>query len=327
MHTPTTRAGLDVSWSPATTADAAGLSDLFNSIGEYDETPERLSAESMLHELEAYFLPIEERTVVGRNGEGLVVAYGTVFHRPADGSEHRVHLNLYVGPQNRDAGLEDAIADWAVATATDVLQAQQADRKYLCASFYEKQEETAQRYAARGFEPVKYWWEMERYLAEEIASVPEEGFAVVPWEVDHAEPARLVYNAAFADHWGSAPMDSPTWSRLVLDSPGFRHNYSYVAVADGEVVGYAANEAYPEDWEAAGRSEVWIGGLGVVRGWRKRGVATALLAHSMVAMKGDGIDAAMIGVDSASPTDAQHLYHGVGFRTKITGTTWQREVS
>ena len=210
MRTPTTPAGLDTSWSPATPADAAGLSELFNAIGEHDATPERLSAESMLHELEAYFPPIEERTVVGRNGEGVVVAYGTVFHRPTEAAEHRAYLNVHVGPESRDVGLEESITDWAIATAEHVLLAQQADERYVCSWFYNKQEDTARRYADRGFEAVRHWWEMERYLADEIASVPEDGFAVVPWEADHSEPARLVYNEAFADHWGSAPMDSPT---------------------------------------------------------------------------------------------------------------------
>ena len=327
MHTPSTPAGLEILWSPAKPADAAPLSDLFNSVAEFDETPERLSAESMQHELEKYFIPAEERTVVGRNLAGEIVAYGTVFQRPTEAEEHRVYLNVYVGPGSRDGGLEDSMTDWAVAAATDIVRDGEADKRYVCTWFYNKLKETAQRYAARGFEPVRHWWEMERYLADEIDPVPEDGFAVLPWEDDNSEPARLVYNSAFADHWGSSPMDSPTWSRLVLDSPAFRRSYSFVAVAAGEVVGYTANEAYPEDWEAAGRSEAWIGGLGVVGEWRKRGIATALLAHSMVAMKDDGIDVAMIGVDAASTTGAQHLYQAVGFKTKITATTWQREVS
>ncbi len=168
---------------------------------------------------------------------------------------------------------------------------------------------------------------MERGLAAPITKAPEDGFEVVPWNDDHAEPARLVYNAAFADHWGSSPMDSEVWTRLVIGGPNFRKEFSFVAVAAGEVIGYSANESYPEDWEAAGRSEGWIGGLGVVRDWRKKGVATALLLRSMVAMREEGLEAAMIGVDAASPTGAQHLYQSVGFATKNTATTWQREVS
>ena len=138
---------------------------------------------------------------------------------------------------------------------------------------------------------------------------------------------RAVHNAAFADHWGSVPMSDEAWKNMMLDSPNFRPDLSYVAIAGGQIVGYAFNEAYEEDWESAGRSEAWIGALGVLGEWRKRGIATALLNRSMEAMRQSGIDAAMIGVDSSSPSGAQHLYQSVGFRTKNTGTTWQREIT
>lgn len=317
---------MEIHWTPATRKDAAELSALFNEIAAHDDTPERLSNESMSYELEAYFSPLEEKTVTARDAVGAIVGYGTVFHRPSTAAEQRVYFNVYVAPTWRDRDLEESIIDWAAATGADVLNDLAADKKYLCAWIYKKQEAAARRFAGRGFEPVRHWWEMERLLAQEVAEVVEDGFSIVPWQDGHSEPARLVYNSAFADHWGSTPMDETHWTKLVVSSPNYRQDFSFVAVVNDEVVGYAANEAYPEDWEAAGRSEAWIGGLGVVREWRKRGIATALLARSMQAMKDDGIEAAMIGVDSASSTGAQHLYQSVGFATRITGTTWQREV-
>jgi ribosomal protein S18 acetylase RimI-like enzyme len=182
-------------------------------------------------------------------------------------------------------------------------------------------------YEQRGFFAVRHWWEMERLLSTEVAVSPEDGFSVVPWVDTHSIPVRMVHNAAFVDHWGSVPMDEDAWRKRMLQSPGFRPDLSFVAVADGELIGYAYNEVYEEDWESAGRSEAWIGALGVLRDWRKKGVATALLSKSMQAMRRSELDAAMIGVDSSSPSRAQHLYRSVGFRTTITGTTWQRELT
>ena len=167
---------------------------------------------------------------------------------------------------------------------------------------------------------------MERHLDNDIAPSPIEGADVVPWTDEHSTPVRLIHNAAFADHWGSVPMDEDVWRKRMLESPGFRQDLSFVAVADDDIVGYSYNEVYEEDWESAGQSEGWIGGLGVLRDWRKKGIATALLAVSMNAMRAAGLEAAMIGVDSSSPSGAQHLYHDVGFRTKTTGTTWQLAV-
>lgn len=154
MHEPQTPPGLDISWRPASLDDAAGLSDLFNAISSFDETPERMSEQSMAHELEAYFDPLADRTVVARTETGAAVAYGTVFHRSTDGSEQRVYVNAYVSPAYRDVGLEDAITDWAIAVGTEVLSAQLAAKKYLTSWFYKKQLEVADRFAARDFAAV-----------------------------------------------------------------------------------------------------------------------------------------------------------------------------
>ena len=118
-------------------------------------------------------------------------------------------------------------------------------------------------------------------------------------------------------------MDEESWGKQMMENPNFRRDLSFLAVADGEVVGYAFCEEYPEDWEAAGQSETWVGGLGVLSDWRKRGIASCLLARCMSAMKTAGRDAAMIGVDSDSPSGAQHLYQSLGFTAKTTAVTWQ----
>lgn len=325
MNVPDFPPDLDVTSMPAAVADAAELSRLFNSIGEAEDLPERLSPESMEHELSTYFDPLEERTLVVRDDTGTIVAYATAYSRDAEAEEIRAYVNVYVAPSWTGRGLEDPMTDWAVATGTSVLDGAASPKKYVCAWFYEKQKETATRYAARGFEAVRYWWEMDCPLTDEITPRPEEGFSVVSWADEHHEPSRLAHNSAFADHWGSTPMDEEHWRKQLVDSPNFRKGRSFVAVGDGAVVGYAWCEEYPEDWEAAGHSEAWIGGLGVVRDWRKRGVATALLARTMTAMREAGIEVAKIGVDSDSPSGAQHLYGSLGFVTAITGVTWQLE--
>ena len=326
MNLPSLPSGLNLTCSRAKVADAAELSVLFNAIADADDTPERLSETSMQHELESYFDPLEGRTVVARDDEGRIVAYATVYSRLAEADEMRAYINVYVGPKWRGYDLEDSLIDWGIAVGTAVLEVAAAERRFVCGWLYKKQEKIAARFAARGFTPIRHWWEMECLLNRPMPSRQNQEFEVVPWEAEYDEPARRVYNAAFADHWGSTPMDEQQWQKQVIASPGFRRDYSFVAFGAGELVGYSACEEYPEDWDAAGRSEAWIGGLGVLREWRKTGIATALLTRSMAAMQAAEIEAAMIGVDSASPSGAQHLYADVGFVTKITGTTWQLEV-
>jgi len=327
MTIPSVSPDLGISWLPAAVSDADELSELFNAIAEADDTPERLSAKSMEHELTSYFNPLEERTLVARDPNDAIVGYATAYCRRSEAEEMRAYVNVYVAPSWRDRGLEDAMTDWAIEAGTRALRDVSTERRYVCAWLYNKQEEASVRFADRGFTPVRHWWDMERILDTDIPISSTGGFAIVPWEECFDKAARFVYNAAFSDHWGSTPMDESSWLKQVIESPSFRRNYSFVAVGDGDVVGYAACAEYPEDWESAGRREAWIEGLGVVRSWRKRGIATSLLAHAMQAMKANGIEATLIGVDSDSPSRAQHLYQRLGFTTKTTGVTWQLELS
>lgn len=326
MSTPVLPPELELTCSPAAVSDAVELSAVFNAAADADDIPERLSPDTMEHELAAYFDPLDERSVVVRDQAGGAIGYATIYLRRADAEEIRCYINVHVDPGWRDRGIEEALIDWGIAGGRAALQELRGEKRFICAWLYRKQEEAAARYAERGFTPIRHWWEMERILADPVDARPEKGFAIVPWEDAHDEPARLVYNSAFADHWGSTPMDRSSWHKQVIASPGFRREYSCVAIGDGEVVGYSACDEYPEDWESAGRKEAWISGLGVVRDWRKRGIATALLSRSMVAMGDAGIDAAMIGVDSDNTSGAQHLYSSLGFVTKTMGITWQLEV-
>ena len=326
MTTPSVSPDLEIAFSSAAVADADELSELFNAIAEADDTPERLSVKSMEHELTSYFDPLEERTLVARDREDTIVGYATAYCRRADAEEMRAYVNIYIAPSWRNRGLEDPMTDWAIEAGTRALDDVTTETRYVCAWLFKKQEDASARFADRGFTAVRHWWDMECGLDSDIPPVTPRGCDIVPWDGHYDEPARLVYNAAFADHWGSTPMDEAHWRKVVVDSPNFRRDYSFVAVGDGEVVGYAACGEYPEDWESAGQKEAWIEGLGVVRSWRKRGIATALLASAMQAMRANDIEAALIGVDSDSPSRAQHLYQRLGFTTKTTGVTWQLEI-
>ncbi|HQG71102.1 MAG TPA: GNAT family N-acetyltransferase, partial [Rhodoglobus sp.] len=60
------------------------------------------------------------------------------------------------------------------------------------------------------------------------------------------------------------------------------------------------------------------------RQWRKRGVAAALLAHTLEAVKAAGLEKAVLDVDSDSPTGALGLYTRVGFAESNTSVNFTK---
>jgi ribosomal protein S18 acetylase RimI-like enzyme len=69
---------------------------------------------------------------------------------------------------------------------------------------------------------------------------------------------------------------------------------------------------------------VYVSSVSVRRPWRRRGLARALLASSLVAAREAGYTSASLGVDSNSPTGATDLYRSLGFEPEKTFIAWRK---
>ena len=103
--------------------------------------------------------------------------------------------------------------------------------------------------------------------------------------------------------------------------------FSLVARLDGEPVGFLLGGSDPAEQERRGKS---IGGLyilGVLKPYRNRGVAKALLVAGLKRLKQRGITEAELGVDTENTTGALHLYERLGFRTTRRRLTQVRDLA
>ena len=73
-----------------------------------------------------------------------------------------------------------------------------------------------------------------------------------------------------------------------------------------------------------GRPRVYVDMVSVRRPWRRRGLARALLASSLVGAREAGFTSASLGVDTDSPTGATDLYRSLGFVPERTFTAWRK---
>ena len=92
------------------------------------------------------------------------------------------------------------------------------------------------------------------------------------------------------------------------DAKSFRPRHSFVAETDGRIVGYLLTAEFEGETQARGYPTGYVSRIGTVRAARGRGIADALLAHTMADLAAHGYPFADLAVDADSPTGAGRLY-------------------
>ena len=245
---------------------------------------------------------------------GELIAYAYTYHLPSDVREERCYVFGGVDPAHRRRGIGTRLMEWGLDRAAAQLDTSTNDiPRYIRTDRPETDAGAAALFAAAGLVEIRYTDEMRRPLDTLLDSDTPDGITILPWPVERNEDIRLSKNDAFADHWGSTPTSAHHWEQMVA-GPGARLDLSFVAIDDsGRVVGHCLSKRFPDDDVVTGRREGWIDNLGVRREFRGRGVATALIAHSVAAMRADDLTHAVLMVDSANPTGAVGLYTSLGF--------------
>ncbi len=256
-----------------------------------------------------------------------MVAYGRIWHRPSGVILERAYLQGRVDPEYRGRGIGRALLAWQVETATLILQHIAGPiPRFMRADEWDWIEEVHRMYRRFGMKPVRYFTEMIKPL-----TAPEEieiahGVDIVSYDRARDASALEALNRSFADHWGSAPTDMVSYQHR-LEGQGIALDKSFLALFKGQVIGLSLNAHFPEDEELLGRRDGWIETVGVVREWRRKGVATALLKASFNTFIDSGFTHAALGVDTENPNDALKLYTGLGFETTHRSITSELEIA
>jgi len=206
-----------------------------------------------------------------------------------------------------------------------------------------------------GFATERYFFRMRADLrgpAWAPVDAPS-GVRIREYRTEDEEAVRLASNAAFADHWGSAPRDPDVWRAEYPGASSFRPAASFVAegtadhgaegtadgaegadhgaqgTADGAertdhgaqgtadpgggIVGFVLAAEHEADTAQRGHRTGYVSRVGTTRAARGRGIGTALVSRSLVAMRAQGFAEAELHVDAQSPTGAGRLYSRLGF--------------
>jgi mycothiol synthase len=258
--------------------------------------------------------------------DGRVVAYGRIsWEDSASGDHGEIGGVLNVDPAAEGRGIEERLVGHAVHRAGELVRTRGATMPSVVHVFATARD-VAQQAAleAAGFRRVRANAQLIRPTLDDIPEIPlPDGFEIRPIGADEPAMHRRVWeasNRAFAGTWGE---EAPSEARFDawLSEPSFAPPLWRVAFHGDAIAGQILN--YLGEPEPDGSRTGFTEAITVQPEFRRRGLARALLAASLRAVRDAGATKAALGVDSQNPNQAQALYESMGYRVVSVGYAYE----
>ena len=311
---------------PLTLDDAPALTALLAANELVDHTGENYGEADIAEELADETVDLARDSLAAVAPDGTLAAYASLRSATTVRDVDRVFAEGGVLPARRGEGLGRRLLEWAERRGAELhTERHPGVPGELDVSVGAGNPSLERLVRARGFQPVRWWYGMERDLAvlPPVPAVPA-GLRLVPYDPALDETLRVVHGEAFADHWGSVPPDPQRWAHWFTGSHAFRPDVSWLVLDGTEVAAYLLAYFWEADAAVTGKKEAYIGQIGTRAPWRRRGLGELMLARALTGFSVAGYEQASLTVDTANPTGALGLYERVGFGIDHETVTWAR---
>lgn len=267
-----------------------------------------------------------ERDITLAEVDHEVVAYARVFWQNRVEGGRSYECFGFVHPAWRRRGIGGALLRHNEALLRRIAADHPNDGpRWLSSEGVERDAGNAALLEREGYHPVRYFYDMVAPSLDGIDPPPmPEGVEVRPVTRDQYRAIWEAEAEAFRDHWGEAERTEGDWRRFDGDPDNADPSLWRVGWEGDQVAGVIVTTVPVEENERHHRRRAYVAGVSVRRSWRRRGLARALLARSLVAAREAGFTSASLGVDSDSPTGATDLYRSLGFEPERTFIAWRK---
>ncbi len=248
--------------------------------------------------------------------DGATVAYCRASWQPMADGTGQVDCIAFVEPRALGIGIEELLLEHALQrAAVHIADVERHMATRVLGFATGRDPDQRRRLEARGFTLTRRYAQLVRPSLDDIPNLPiPRPFEIRPIDPLDAAMHRRVFEAdarAFEDSYGQEATSEAQWAAFV-EAPNFDPTLWRVAF-DGEVIAgqiLSFMDEMREDGTRLGMTEA----ISVQPEYRRRGLARALLAESLRAVRDAGATSAGLGVDTQNPNEALTLYENLGFR-------------
>lgn len=256
--------------------------------------------------------------------DGRTIGYVRVEWRDLTNGTRQFFSLCALEPAQRRRGIGQAMLSWSERRLAEIAAAVPRDRPGQLFGFtYATDLGGKALLEKNGWAAVARGYEMVRPSLDAVPDLDlSEGIIVRPVTETERRKVWEAAREAFRDERDEQEWGEEDWARFPEERPD---TSLWVIAFDGDEFAGGVLNSIDKDANAHhGRdrgalSSVWTGSR-----WRRRGVAKALIARSLVLLRERGMTSAYLGVDGANPNQAMDLYAGMGFEVATSTIDWRK---
>ncbi len=309
-------------------ADFAAIAAVYNASSAADGVEYALSADEMERVYTGIPNMETERDLQFAEIDGQAVAYIlTDWWDDLKGVRTYYH-NTFTRPEWRDKGIEATALQLAERRLREIASSHNTtNRRMFEAAANNTVPARATILQNAEYEPVR---RMSRMLRPDLENILE---APLPVGIDvrpvQSAQYRAVWDAnieGFVDAWGMPVLTDDDY-RSYLEGPFFQPQLWQVAWDGEQIVGSILNYVMEEENKTYNRARGYVSEMAVREGWRRRGIARALLARTLEMYRDKGMTEAGLVLDGQDPGGCLALCESMGFRVVNQVTYYRKPLS
>lgn len=250
-----------------------------------------------------------------------MLGFSAVHYKPIAEIVHRVQAAGAVRPTHRRRGLGTKLMQHGLAAAETLHALHHPMLQLVVESIYgEHVHGAVALYRAAGMTATEWGRHMRHPLGIAISDAPiPDNLRIEGYTAETDEEFRAVRNEAVQDEVGRSQLSAEEWKVWAVNA-NFRPELSFLLrdVETGTAAGVLLVVSWEADTVATGIRDAYFRAIATRPAYEERGVAEALISHTLRDAQDQGYGRASLRVDADSSGEEFRVYESAGFVTQDT---------